>query len=90
MNFCCYAGFNKISLTKNIALPEQNIQTSIVATKTMDDGKKNGTVIWPEFGYFGLQACGLHLDKENAPENSIFLSKPGLSVLQRQQKNLLW
>ena len=38
----------------------------------MDDGKKNGNVIWPEFGYFGQQACGLHLDKENTPENSIF------------------
>ena len=33
-------GLNKVSLTKNIALPEQNIQTSIVATNSMDDGKK--------------------------------------------------
>ena len=72
MNFCCYAGFNKISLTKNIALPEQNIQTSIVATKTMDNSKTNGNVIWPEFGYFGQQGSDLHLDKENMPENSIF------------------
>ena len=33
-------GSNKISPTKNIALPEQNIQRIIEATKTADDGKK--------------------------------------------------
>ena len=70
-------GLNKVSLTKNIALPEQNIQTSIVATNSMDDGKKNGDVIWPGFGYFGLQACDFHLDKENMPENSIFYLNQG-------------
>lgn len=38
-------GSNKISPTKNIALPEQNIQTIIEATKTADDGKKK-MMIW--------------------------------------------
>ena len=55
---------NKISLTKNIALPEKNIKTTIVATKTEDIGKKNSSVMWPEYKYFKQQACDFHLDKK--------------------------
>ena len=65
-------GLNNVSVTKTISLPEQNIQTSIVATKVTDGSKNKDDPIWSEFGYFGQQACDFHLDKENLPENSIF------------------
>ena len=73
---------NKISLIKIISLPEQNVKTTIVATKTEGIGKKNSSVMWAEYGYFKQQACDFHLNKKNIPENCIFLRKSRLSVLQ--------
>ena len=66
-------GSNKISPTKNIALPEQNIQRIIEATKTADDGKKNDDLVWPEFSYFEQQACDFHLEKESMPNIAFFI-----------------
>ena len=37
----------QISLTKNIALPEQNIETTIVATGFENGNGKNTTFVWP-------------------------------------------
>ena len=37
----------QISLTKNIALPEQNIETTIVATRFESGNGKNTTFVWP-------------------------------------------
>ena len=41
----------KISLTINVALPEQNIQTTIVATRFENRNGKNTTCVWSELGY---------------------------------------
>ena len=48
---------SKISLTKNIALPEQNIETTIVATKFENGNGKNTTSIWPKHGYYKEKPC---------------------------------
>ena len=41
----------KISLTINVALPEQNIQTTIVAIRFENGNGKNTASVWPELGY---------------------------------------
>ena len=46
---------DQISLTKNIAFPEKNIEATIVASRFDDNGQRqvtNCTDIWPEYGYF--------------------------------------
>lgn len=44
---------DQISSTKNIALPEKNIETTIVASRVNDNGQVTYcTRIWPEYGYF--------------------------------------
>ena len=68
---------NKISLTKNIALHEKNIDTTIVATKFENGVGKNSCAVWPDNSYFKQQPCDFHLDKENIPENSIFYINQG-------------
>ena len=49
-----------ISLTKNIAFPEQNIETTIVATK-FEIGHLKNTCVWPEYGHFKQHFCDFHL-----------------------------
>ena len=61
----------QISLTKNIALPKQNIETTIVATRFENGNRKNTTCAWPDHGYFKQQPCDFHMIKENYLENSI-------------------
>ena len=41
----------KISLTINVALPEQYIQTTIVATSFENGNGKNTACVWPELGF---------------------------------------
>ena len=67
----------QISLTKNIAMSEQNIETAIVATRFENDNGKNTTFVWPDHGYFKQQPCDFHMIKENYPENSILHIKQG-------------
>ena len=57
-------------------MPEQNIQTSIVATKELVYGK-NTRCIWPMYGYFQPHPYDFHMDKENYPENSVIYLKQG-------------
>ena len=49
-----------ISLTKNIAFPERNFETTIVATK-FEIGHVKNTCVWPEYGHFKQQFCDFHL-----------------------------
>ena len=49
-----------ISLTKNIAFPERNIETTIVATK-FEIGHLKNTCVWPEYGHFKQHFCDFHL-----------------------------
>ena len=42
----------KTSLTKNIALPDQNIEAAMVVTKFENGIGNNANVIWPGHGYF--------------------------------------
>ena len=72
----------KISLTKNIALPEQNIQTNIVATRFENGNGKNTTCVWPEFGYFKQQPCDFGMEKEHHPENSIIYINQGYLIIK--------
>lgn len=76
---------NKISLTKNIILPEQNIQTSIVATKELGY-ERNTKCIWPKCGYFQHQPCDLHMEKENYPENSVIYWNQGYLTIKDNKK----
>ena len=57
-------------MTKNIALPEQNIQTTIVATRFESGNGKNTTCVWPGLS-FKEQTCDFGMEKENYPENSM-------------------
>ena len=81
-----YTKSNRISLTKNIALPEQNIETTIVATKFENGNGKNTTCVWPEHGYFKQQPCDFHIDKENYPENSILYINQGNLTIKDNKK----
>lgn len=42
----------QISLTKNIVLPEQNIETTIVTTRFQNGNGKSATCVLLEYGYF--------------------------------------
>ena len=42
----------QISLTKNIVLPEENIETTIVVTRFENGNGKNTTCVWSDHGYF--------------------------------------
>ena len=61
----------KTSLTKNIAFPEQNIQTTIIATTFENGNGKHTTCVSPEFGYFQQQPCDSERGNESFPGNSI-------------------
>ena len=76
---------DKISLTKNIILPEQNIQTSIVTTKKLGYGR-NTRCIWPKYEYFQQQPCDFHMDKENYPEKSVIYLKQGYLRVKDNKK----
>ena len=54
----------EVSLTKNNALPKQNIQTTIVAeaTKFENGNGKNTTCVWPVFEYFKHQLCDFGME----------------------------
>ena len=63
-----------------MALPEKNIETTIVASKFDDNGQsqvKNCTRIWPEYEHFKQQLCDFHMDKNNFPENWILYIDQG-------------
>ena len=66
----------QISLTKNFALPEENIGTAIVATR-FENGNGKNTSVWPEHGYFKQQPCNFHIIKEKSPENSTLYNNQG-------------
>ena len=71
----------KISLTKNIALPEQNIQTTIVGTRFKNGSWINTTCFWPMFGYFKQRPCDFGIEKENYHENRfIYLNQGYLTI----------
>ena len=76
----------KISLTKNIALPEHNIQTTIVATRFENGNGKNTTCAGPEFGYFKQQPCDSGMEKENYPENSIIYLNQGYLTIKESKR----
>ena len=59
----------QISLTKNFALPEENIGTTVVATR-FENGNGKNTCVWPEHVYFKQQPCNFHIIKEKSPEKS--------------------
>ena len=42
----------QISLTKNIVLHEQNIETTIVGTRSENGNGKHTICVWPDHGYF--------------------------------------
>ena len=69
-------------------LPEQNIETTVLATKIENGTGRNRTCIWPEHGYFKQQTCNFHLDKENYPENNVFYINQG--YLFYKDKNKLY
>ena len=73
-------------MTKTIALPEQNIKTTIVATISENGSGKNTTCVWSEYGYFKPQLCDFHLDKENYPENSILYINQGYLTIKDNKK----
>ena len=76
----------KISLTKNIALPEQNIQTNIVARRFENGNGKNNTCVWPEFGYFKQQPCDFGMEKEDHPEDSIIYINQGYLIIKDNKR----
>ena len=71
----------QISLTKNISLPEKNIETTIVASEFDDE---NGQVfstsrIWPEVGCFNMK-------KVNYPENLVIYVNQAYLTVQNSKK----
>lgn len=78
-----------ISLTKNIALPERNTETTIAATKFENGHVKNTTCVWPEYGLLKEQPFDFHTDKENIPENSIIYVNQGYLTI-KDNKRLLY
>ena len=76
----------QISLTKNIPLPEQNIETTIVETKFENGNGKNTTCVWPDNRYFKQQPCDFHTIKENFPENSILYINQGYLTIKDDKK----
>ena len=80
---------SEISLTKNIALPEQNIESITAATKFENGNGKSTTCIWPKPGYFKQQPCDFHMDKENFPENSVIYINQGY-LLTKDNKKLYY
>ena len=76
----------QISLTKNIALPEQNMETTIVATRFANGNGKNTTCVWPEYGNFKQQPCDFHVIKENCLENSILYINQGYLKIKEKKK----
>ena len=67
----------QITLTKNIVLPEQNIETAIVASRFENGNGKNTTCVWPKHGYFKQQPCDFHMINGNYPENGILYINQG-------------
>ena len=78
-----------ISLTKNIALPERNTETTIAATRFENGHVKNTTCVWPEYGLLKEQPFDFHTDKENIPENSIIYVNQGYLTI-KDNKRLLY
>ena len=76
----------KISMTKNLVLPEKNIETTIVATKFENGNGKNTTCMWPEYGYFKQQPCDFGVEKEDFPENSIIYLNQGYLTTEDHRK----
>ena len=75
----------QISLTKNIALPEQNIETTIVATR-FENGNGKNTCVWPAHQYFKQQPCDFHMIWENYPENRILYINQGYLTIKENKK----
>ena len=63
-------------------MSEQNIPTTIVATRSENGNGKNTTCVWPEFGYFKQQPCDFGMEKENYPENSIMYINQGYLTIK--------
>ena len=82
----------RISLIKTIALPKNNIETTIVASRFDGNGQRqvrNWTRIWPKYGYFKQQSCDFHIDKNNFPENSIIYINQGYLTV-KHNKNMFY
>ena len=73
-------------MTKTVALPEQNLETTILARKIENETGKNATCILPEHGYCKQQPCDFHLDKEHYPENSVFYINQGYLSYKNNEK----
>ena len=69
-------------MTKNIALREQSIQTTVVVTRFENGNGKSTTCFWPEFEYFKQQPCDFRMEKENCPENSIIYINQGYLTIK--------
>ena len=76
----------KISLTKNIALPERNIEVTIVATNFENSHVKNTTCVCPKYGHFKQQPCDFHMDKENYPKNNIIYINQGYLTIKDNRR----
>ena len=60
---------------------EKNGRTGMTVSAEDDQGKRNSTDLWEKNVFFSSQVCDISLEKANLPENTIFLSKPGLFKL---------
>ena len=76
----------QISLTKNIVLPEENIETTIVVTRFENGNGKNTTCVWSDHGYFKQKPCDFHMIKENYSKNSILYINQGYLTIKHNKK----
>ena len=76
----------KISMTKNLVLPDKNIETTIVATKFENRNGKSTTRVLPEYGYFKQQSCDFGIEKKKFPENSIIYINQGYLTIKDNKK----